>query len=94
MTCPPPTVTSADRTTIAYELQGNGPALVLIDGATQTRAVGSKPELVNRIAGRLTPAGAVDEGVVTILKDNLKLLHRFTELFRIPPQRGPAEVVS
>ena len=35
------------------------------------------------IAGRLTAAQAVEQDVVTILKGNLKLLERFTELFRI-----------
>ena len=35
------------------------------------------------IAGTLTPAQAVEQDVVTILKGNLKLLERFTELFRI-----------
>lgn len=52
---------------------------------------GSEPELRfatgpgirHLIAGRLTPAQAVGQDVVTILKGNLKLLERFTELFRI-----------
>jgi DNA-binding HxlR family transcriptional regulator len=35
------------------------------------------------IAGTLTAAQAVEQDVVTILKGNLKLLERFTELFRI-----------
>ena len=39
------------------------------------------------IAGTLTPAQAVKEDVVTILKGNLKLLERFTKLFRIDTER-------
>ena len=35
------------------------------------------------IAGMLTPAEAVEQDVVTILKGDLKLLERFTELFLI-----------
>ena len=35
------------------------------------------------IAGTLTAAEAVEQGVVTILKGNAKLLQRFAELFRI-----------
>ena len=41
------------------------------------------PDLRHLIAGTLTPAQAVKEGVVTILKGNRKLLQRFMELFRI-----------
>jgi len=41
------------------------------------------PGIRHLIAGTLTPAQAVEQGVVTILKGNLKLLERFTELFRI-----------
>ena len=41
------------------------------------------PGIRHLIAGTLTPAEAVREDVVTILKGNLKLLERFTELFRI-----------
>ena len=41
------------------------------------------PGIRHLIAGTLTPAQAVKEDVVTILKGNLKLLQRFTELFRI-----------
>jgi DNA-binding HxlR family transcriptional regulator len=41
------------------------------------------PGIRHLIAGTLTPAQAVKEDVVTILKGNLKLLGRFTELFRI-----------
>jgi hypothetical protein len=35
------------------------------------------------IAGTLTPAQAVKDDLVTILRGNVKLLQRFTELFRI-----------
>jgi hypothetical protein len=41
------------------------------------------PGVRHLIAGTLTPAQAVEQGVVTILKGNLKLLGRFTEVFRI-----------
>jgi DNA-binding HxlR family transcriptional regulator len=41
------------------------------------------PGIRHLIAGTLTPAQAVKEDVVTILKGNLKLLERFTDLFRI-----------
>ncbi len=41
------------------------------------------PGIRHLIAGTLTPAQAVKEDVVTILKGNLKLLERFTELFHI-----------
>jgi len=41
------------------------------------------PRLRHLIAGTLTPAQAVEQDVVTILKGDLKLLELFTELFRI-----------
>jgi DNA-binding HxlR family transcriptional regulator len=41
------------------------------------------PGIRHLIAGTLTPAQAVEQDVVTIRKGNLKLLERFTELFRI-----------
>ncbi|MGH2887564.1 MAG: winged helix-turn-helix transcriptional regulator [Solirubrobacteraceae bacterium] len=41
------------------------------------------PGIRHLITGRLTPAQAVEQDVVTILKGNLKLLKRFTEVFRI-----------
>lgn len=43
----------------------------------------ASPDIRHLIAGRLTPARAVKEDVVTILKGNVKLLGRFTELFHI-----------
>jgi DNA-binding HxlR family transcriptional regulator len=41
------------------------------------------PGIRHLIAGTLTPAEAVERDVLTILRGNLKLLERFTELFRI-----------
>ena len=41
------------------------------------------PDIRHLIAGTLTPAEAVEQDVVTILKGDLKLLKRFAELFRI-----------
>ena len=41
------------------------------------------PGIRHLIAGTLTPAEAVEQEVVTILKGNLELLERFTEVFRI-----------
>jgi DNA-binding HxlR family transcriptional regulator len=41
------------------------------------------PGIRHLIAGTLTAAQAVEQDVVTILKGNLKLLERFTALFRI-----------
>ena len=44
------TVTSKDGTTIAFDKQGEGPAMILVDGAMGTRASGSKPELAALLA--------------------------------------------
>jgi DNA-binding HxlR family transcriptional regulator len=41
------------------------------------------PGIRHLIAGTLTPAQAVEQDVVTIRQGNLKMLERFTELFRI-----------
>jgi len=41
------------------------------------------PGIRHLIAGTLTPAQAVEQDVVTILQGNLKMLERFTGLFRI-----------
>jgi DNA-binding HxlR family transcriptional regulator len=41
------------------------------------------PGIRHLIAGTLTPAQAVEQDVVTILRGDLKMLERFTELFRI-----------
>jgi pimeloyl-ACP methyl ester carboxylesterase len=48
------TVRSKDGTTIAYDVQGDGPALILVDGAMGTRSSGSKPELAKLLAQRFT----------------------------------------
>jgi pimeloyl-ACP methyl ester carboxylesterase len=44
------TVTSKDGTRIAYDLYGQGPAAVMVDGATATRAFGGSTELAKRLA--------------------------------------------
>jgi DNA-binding HxlR family transcriptional regulator len=41
------------------------------------------PEIRHLIAGTLTPAAAVKQNMVTIVKGNAKLLERFAKLFRI-----------
>jgi DNA-binding HxlR family transcriptional regulator len=43
----------------------------------------TSPGIRHLIAGTLTPAQAIEQHVLTILKGNPKLLERFTELFRI-----------
>jgi pimeloyl-ACP methyl ester carboxylesterase len=48
------TLTSRDGTTIAFEAQGSGPALILVDGAMGTRSSGSKPELARLLAQHFT----------------------------------------
>jgi len=48
------TVTSKDGTTIAFDKQGAGPALLLVDGAMTTRSSGSKPELAKLLAQHFT----------------------------------------
>jgi pimeloyl-ACP methyl ester carboxylesterase len=48
------TVTSRDGTAIAYETGGDGPALILVDGALSTSRNESKPELVASLAPRFT----------------------------------------
>lgn len=44
------TVESADGTTIAYDRSGDGPPLIVVDGALTTRWSGSKPRLTQRLA--------------------------------------------
>jgi pimeloyl-ACP methyl ester carboxylesterase len=51
------TVKSKDGTTIAYEQQGDGPALILVDGALSTRSSGSKPELAKLLGEHFTVYG-------------------------------------
>jgi len=48
------TVRSKDGTTIVFDEQGDGPPLILVDGALTTRSSGSKPELVKLLAQRFT----------------------------------------
>lgn len=49
-----PTVTSRDGTTIAYSTQGQGPALVLVDGALCSRAFGPMPGYAKALADSFT----------------------------------------
>ncbi len=48
------TVTSKDGTTIAYDRQGSGPAVILVDGALGYRAFGFSPELSQLLAPHFT----------------------------------------
>jgi pimeloyl-ACP methyl ester carboxylesterase len=48
------TVTSNDGTKIAYERQGSGPALIMVDGALCTHLTGSKPKLAGLLAPDFT----------------------------------------
>ena len=48
------TVTSKDGTTIAYDQTGNGPPLVLVDGALNSRAFGLNGPLAALMADRFT----------------------------------------
>jgi hypothetical protein len=48
-------VKSADGTVIAYEQQGSGPALIIVDGALSTRD--GKAELRGMLAPQLTVCG-------------------------------------
>jgi pimeloyl-ACP methyl ester carboxylesterase len=45
---------SADGTKIVYDAAGDGPALILVDGAMCTRSSGSKPELVSLLSRHFT----------------------------------------
>jgi pimeloyl-ACP methyl ester carboxylesterase len=47
-------VSSADGTKIAYDRQGTGPALILVDGAMCTRSSGPKPELASAASAHFT----------------------------------------
>lgn len=49
-----PAVTSRDRTAIAYDRQGVGPALIVVDGALTTRTSDSKSQLVELLSPRFT----------------------------------------
>jgi pimeloyl-ACP methyl ester carboxylesterase len=48
------TVVSKDGTTIAYDRRGNGPALVLVDGALCSRAQGPMPAVAEALEDRFT----------------------------------------
>ena len=48
------TVTSKDGTTIAYDQTGNGPPLVLVDGALNSRVFGLNGPLAAILADRFT----------------------------------------
>jgi hypothetical protein len=48
------TLKSKDGTAIAFDEQGDGPALILVDGAMTTRSSGSKPELARLLAQHFT----------------------------------------
>jgi pimeloyl-ACP methyl ester carboxylesterase len=48
------TVRSKDGTTIAFDDQGDGRAVILVDGAMGTRSSGSKPELAELLAQHFT----------------------------------------
>ncbi|MEU0265915.1 alpha/beta hydrolase [Nocardioides sp. NPDC006303] len=48
------TTTSADGTTIAYDVVGTGPALVLVDGAMCYRGFGPSKELADAFSDRFT----------------------------------------
>lgn len=47
------TVTSNDGTKVAYDAQGQGPALILVNGAMNTSSSGSNPELAGLLAQHL-----------------------------------------
>jgi pimeloyl-ACP methyl ester carboxylesterase len=49
-----PSVTSADGTVVAYDRNGHGPSLVLVDGAFCHRALGPAPKLVPLLAEHFT----------------------------------------
>jgi pimeloyl-ACP methyl ester carboxylesterase len=48
------TVRSKDGTAIAFDKQGEGPHLILVDGAMGTRSSGSKPALAKLLASHFT----------------------------------------
>jgi pimeloyl-ACP methyl ester carboxylesterase len=51
------TVSSRDGTTIAYDKVGEGPALILVDGALTVHSSGGKSELARLLAPRFTVYG-------------------------------------
>jgi pimeloyl-ACP methyl ester carboxylesterase len=48
------TLKSKDGTTIAFDKQGDGPALILVNGAMSTRSDGSNPELARLLTQHFT----------------------------------------
>jgi hypothetical protein len=48
------TLKSKDGTEIAFDRQGKGPAVIMVDGAMSTRSGGSKPELARLLAQHFT----------------------------------------
>jgi pimeloyl-ACP methyl ester carboxylesterase len=48
------TLRSKDGTPIAFEVEGDGPPVILVDGALTTRRSGSKPELARLLAQHFT----------------------------------------
>src|SRR6266705_5410747 len=51
------TLTSSDGTTIAYDKHGEGPVLILVDGALTVHSSGSASELTKLLAPRFTVYG-------------------------------------
>ena len=47
-------VTSKDGTKITYDQLGDGPVVILVDGALCTRSTGSKPELIRLLSSHFT----------------------------------------
>src|SRR2546429_4709375 len=47
-------IKSKDGTTIAFDKEGHGPALILVNGAMSTRSDGLKPELAKLLAQHFT----------------------------------------
>ncbi|HEX3617267.1 MAG TPA: helix-turn-helix domain-containing protein [Solirubrobacteraceae bacterium] len=81
---------------VALRGQVNGGALTIVQIAPPAAPIGGAlpsgepqlqfvtgPAIRHLIAGRLTAAAAVEQGVVTLLRGNVKLLERFAKLFRI-----------
>ena len=50
-------LSSRDGTTIAYDQRGEGPALILVDGALSVHSAGSGSELARLLAPRFTVYG-------------------------------------
>ncbi|MDX6239536.1 MAG: hypothetical protein QOG10_4351, partial [Kribbellaceae bacterium] len=47
-------VISADGTAIVYDRAGQGPAIILVDGALCSRAQGPMPELAKQLVSQFT----------------------------------------